>query len=95
MVGPPYVRFHVLRFNHHAVLRMRVYSVVSDSLRPRGLQPTGPLHPWDFSGKNAGVGCNFLLQGIFLIKRSNPYLLRLLHWQVDSLLLSHLGSYST
>ena len=94
-VGPPYVRFHVLRFNHHAVLRMRVCSVVSDSLWPRGLQPTGPLHPWDFSGKNAGVGCNFLLQGIFLIKRSNPYLLRLLHWQVDSLLLSHLGSYST
>ena len=94
-VGPPYVRFHLLRFNHHVVLCMRACSVVSDSLRPHGLQPTGPLHPWDFSGKNAGVGYNFLLQGIFRIKRSNPYLLRLLHWQVDSLLLSHLGSYST
>ena len=27
---------------------------------------------WDFPGKNAGVGCHFLLQGIFLTHRSNP-----------------------
>ena len=27
-------------------------SVVPDSLRPHGLQPTRLLHPWDFSGKN-------------------------------------------
>ena len=37
----------------------------------------------------AGVGCHFLLQGIFPIRGSNP---RLLHWQVDSLPLSHPGS---
>ena len=24
------------------------------------------LHPWDFPGKSTGVGCHFLLQGIFL-----------------------------
>ena len=24
-----------------------------------------PLCPWDFPGKNTGVGCHFLLQGIF------------------------------
>ena len=24
------------------------------------------LHPWDFPGKNTGVGCHFLLQEIFL-----------------------------
>ena len=36
--------------------------VVSDSLRPRGLQPTRLLHPWDSPGKNTGVGCHFLLQ---------------------------------
>ena len=24
------------------------------------------LRPWDFLGKNTGVGCHFLLQGIFL-----------------------------
>ena len=41
-------------------------------LRPRGLD-----RPWDFPGKNTGMGCHFLLQGMFLS-------------QVDSLQLSHL-----
>ena len=39
-----------------------------------------------------GVGCCFLLQGIFPTQGSNPRLLCLLPRQVDSLLLSHLGS---
>ena len=30
------------------------------------LQPTRLLCPWDSPGKNTGVGCQFLLQGIFL-----------------------------
>ena len=59
-------------------------------LRPHGLQPSRPLCPWDSPGKNAGVGCHFLLQGIFPTQGSNP---RLLHWQADSLPLSHLGSF--
>ena len=25
--------------------------------------PASLLHPWDFLGKNIGVGCHFLLQG--------------------------------
>ena len=29
------------------------------------LQPNGLLCPWDFSGKNTGVGCHFLVQRIF------------------------------
>ena len=33
------------------------------------------LCPWDSSGKNIGVGCRFLLQGIFLTQKSNPGLL--------------------
>ena len=37
-------------------------SVVSDSWRPHGLWPTRLLRPWDFPGKNTGVGCHFLLQ---------------------------------
>ena len=41
-----------------------------------------------FPGKNTGVGCHFLLQGIFPTQGWN---LCLLHWQVDSLPLSHLG----
>ena len=39
-----------------------VASVVSDSVRPHGLQPTRLLRPRDSPGKNAGVGCHFLLQ---------------------------------
>ena len=35
---------------------------MSDSVRPRGLQPTRFLRPWDSPGKNTGVGCHLLLQ---------------------------------
>ena len=45
------------------------------------------LHPWNSSGKNTGVGCHFLLQGIFPTQGSN---LQLLHWQADSLPLASL-----
>ena len=65
---------------------------VSDSLRPHGLQPTRPLCPWDFLGKNTGVGCHALLQGIVSAQEYNPHLLRLLYLQKHSLLLSPLGS---
>ena len=51
-------------------------SVLPNSLRPHGLQPSRLLCPWDFPGKNAGVCCHFLLQGIFLTQGSNPGLLR-------------------
>ena len=40
-------------------------SVVSDFLRPHGLYPARLLCPWDFPGKDTGVGCHVLLQGIF------------------------------
>ena len=40
------------------------HSVVSYSLRPHGLQPARLLCSWDFPGKNTGVGCHVLLQGI-------------------------------
>ena len=46
-------------------------SVLSDSLWPSGLQPTRLLCPWDFPGKNTGVGCFFLLHGIFPAQGSN------------------------
>ena len=36
------------------------HSVLSNSLRPFGLQPTRLLCPWDFPGNNTGVGCHFL-----------------------------------
>ena len=36
-------------------------SVVFDSFRPHGLQPTRLLRPWDFPGKSTEVGCHLLL----------------------------------
>ena len=40
-------------------------------LQPHGLQPTMLLCPWDYPGKSTGVGCHFLLQGIFLTQGLN------------------------
>ena len=51
-------------------------------------EPARLLHPWYFPSRSTGVGCHFLLQGISLDQGSNPYLL---HWQADSLRLSHQG----
>ena len=50
--------------------------------------PMGSSVHGDSPGKNTGVGCHFLLQGIFLAQGPNPSLLYLMHWQVESLLLS-------
>ena len=47
--------------------------------------PGFSVWPWHFPGKNTGVGCHFLLQGIVPAQGSNP---GLLCWQADSLLLS-------
>ena len=58
-----------------AYVRVFSHSVMSDSVWP----------PWTVAH------CHFLLQGVFPTQGSNPSLLCLLHWQVDSLLLSHLG----
>ena len=44
------------------------------------LRPTKLLCLWDFPGKNAGMGCHFLLQGIFRTEGSNPCIL---NWQAD------------
>ena len=62
----------------HAATKIRcacaysVASVVSDSLRPRGLHPSRILCPWDSPGKNNVVGCHSLLQEIFQTQGSNP-----------------------
>ena len=39
------------------------HSFVSNSLQLHGLEPARLLCPWDFSGKDTGMGCHFLLQG--------------------------------
>ena len=55
------------------------------TLLPYGMWPTRLLCPWDSPSKNRGVGCHFLLQGIFPTQGLNPHFLHLLHWQADSL----------
>ena len=62
---------------------------VSHLIMSNSLQPPRLLCPWDSPGKNTGVGCHFLLQGIFPTQILNPSLLycrQILHW------LSHQGS---
>ena len=57
------------------------HSVVSDCLRPHGLQPARLPCPWDSPGKNTGLGCHALLQGIFPTQRFNPKLLSVLDFR--------------
>ena len=73
---------------------------MTDSLLPCGLWPTRLLSPWGFPGKTTGVGCHFLLHGIFPTQGLNPHLLRLLlgrrilyHWVTwEALLLPYSSS---
>ena len=37
---------------------------MSDPVRPRRRQPARLPRPWDSPGKNTGVGCHVLLQGM-------------------------------
>ena len=86
-------RKNILLRCYSRALKLLLFSrqVISDSLWSRGLSPARLLCPWNFPGKNTGVGCHFLLQGIFPTQRLNPHIL---HWQADSLPLSHQGSLS-
>ena len=47
-------------------------SVMSDSSRPHGLQPTRLLRPWDFPGKSTGGGCHCLLRNQLYFNKIEP-----------------------
>ena len=76
-----------INFPHHTVLAsatgylklpfmcMCLVTQPSLTLWPHGPQPNRLLCPWDSPGKNTGVGCHALLQGIFPTQGSNPGLL--------------------
>ena len=71
---PNHCKLNILfsaQFTDAAVLS---HSVLSTSLQSYGLQPTRFVCPRNFSGKNTGVDCHFLLQGIFPTQGSNPHL---------------------
>ena len=57
---------------------------------PMGCSLPGFSVHGDSPDKNTGVGCHFLFHSIFLTQGLKLYLLKLLHWQVDSLPLEHL-----
>ena len=63
------------------------HSVVSDSsVTPWTVAAPRLLYPLDSPGKNTGADGRFLLQEIFLTQGWIPHIL---HWQADSLPLSH------
>ena len=47
--------------------------VMSNLMQLHGLEISRLLCSWNFPGKNTGVGCHFLLQGLFLTLGSNPH----------------------
>ena len=77
----------------HVCAHMHAHSRVRLFMTPWTVARQAPLS-MEFSRKNTGVGCHFLLQGIFPAWGSNPHLLHLLHWQAVPLPLCHLGSSS-
>ena len=71
---------------------MATYSSIIALANPIDRDPGSSVHGIH-QHKNIGVGCQALLQGIFLTQVSNSqHLLHLLAMQTNSLLLSHLGS---
>ena len=59
------------------------------TFQPRGLEPISLLYPWNSLGRNTGVGCQSLLQGIFPTQGLN---LGLLHCRQILYHQSHQGS---
>ena len=65
----------------YADCHWQVLSCVQLFATPWTVAREAPLSMGFFPGKNTGVGCHFLLQGIFLNQGSNLGLLHLLRWQ--------------
>ena len=71
------------------VIGVCAHLVVSNTFATPWTVANMRLCPWNCPGKNTGVGCHFLPEGIFLTQGSNSQLLCLLHWQADALPLRH------
>ena len=65
-------------------LCLTLFNLMGDSLPCSSVYSLGQEY-WDSPGKNTGVGCHVLLQGIFPTQGLNPCLLHLLYWQAGSL----------
>ena len=76
-VGDPWFKWHLAVSAISAFLKNKSWNLFTCSnvcvlrascptlLQPHGLKPPIPLSPWNFPGKNTGVGYHALLQGIF------------------------------
>ena len=82
----PYKKLHLLKLASVFCCCLVAQSCLT--LATHRLQLARLLCPWNFPGKDTRVGCHFLFQEIFQIQGSNSCLL---HWQADSLPLSHQG----
>ena len=94
--GPRYLMIINVNIKPLAVIQhflwLLSHSVVSDSsVTPRTATRQAPLS-MGFPGKYTGVSCHFILQGTFL---TQDWQTGLLHWQMDSLPLSHQGSHNS
>ena len=76
------------------LLLLSRFSRVRLSVTPWTVAPQAPLSR-DFTGKNTGEGCHSYSRGSSRPRGWTRISCRLLPWQVDSLLLSHLGSPSS
>ena len=79
ITGGPLRKNYILLFT----VSVHVCSVISNPLQSHGLSTARLLCPWAIPGKNTGVGCHFLLLGIFPTQRR--CLLHPLHGQADFL----------
>ena len=50
-----------------------VTSIMPDSVRPHRPQPIRLRSPWDSPGKDTGMGCHFLLQGMIVKSESEVF----------------------
>ena len=89
--APPLPSPHSRTWLHLSALSLCLAAQSCLTLQPHRLEPARLFCPWDFPGKNAGVGCHSLLQGIFPTQGSTlsllhvrPILYRLSHyfWQM-------------
>ena len=74
---------------YYPIIKVRTYSVVSD---PMDCSPPGSSVHGIFQARILEQVAISYSRGIFPTQESNQCLLNLLHWQADSLPLSHLGA---
>ena len=70
--GLPHCRWILYQLSHKGSPNLRKSENEVVQSCPTLCNPTRLLHPWNFPGKSTGVGCHFLLQGIFSSQGSNP-----------------------